>query len=306
MTALLIQYIWIEQDKNLKMEYRKTLGVSFEYLYLIIFSIIILKFQLYIHQIISLIVIYICLIIFLSETTIYYKEKTFKNILINIAFFGSTQLFFCIENVLGKKYLITYFDNIYFFMFKIGTIGLIAIVSYDIIVEIFFDDKDTYHGIFTFFRKLSKKLDNTHFFLLDIFFGFLWQVSLWLTIYYFSPLHFIIIEVIGDFFETTIIIINKELIYTKDELNMTQKITFFIAYPFIFFFFLVFFEIIILNVCKLNYNTKIHIMLRQKIDGNYDVDKSGKLVPVNNGVQSTILNDDEEEDEVNNNDPLFQ
>ena len=142
MAALLIQYIWKEHDKSLKLEYRKTIGVSFEYIYLIVFSIIILKFQLYIHQIISLIVIYICLIIFLSQT-IYYEEISFKHFLINIAFFGSTQLFFCIENVLGKKYLMTYFDNIYFFMFKIGTIGLIAIVSYDIIVEIFFEDIDT-------------------------------------------------------------------------------------------------------------------------------------------------------------------
>ena len=274
MIALLIQNIWKEHDKSLKMEFRKTIGVSFEYLYLIIFSIIILKYQLYIHQIISLIVIYICLIIFLTQT-IYYREKSFKNILRNIAFFGSTQLFFCIENVFGKKYLLTYFDNIYFFMFKIGIIGLITIVSYDIIVEIFFDDEATYHGIITFFRKLSKNLDNTHFFLLDILFGFLWQLSLWLTIYYFSPLHFIILEIISEFVETTVIIKCQN----SDEcpkLFPKEKITFIIIYVFIFFFILVFYEIIILNFCKLNFNTKVQIMLRQKIDGIYDVDKSGK------------------------------
>ena len=47
-------------------------------------------------------------------------------------------------------------------------------------------------------------------------------------------------------------------------------------------------------------------MLRQKIDGIYDVDKSGKLLPVNNGDQTTTIFNDEEEDENNNDDPLFQ
>lgn len=306
MIALLIQDIWKEHDEGINMEYRQTIGISFEYLYLLIFSIVALKFQIYIHQIIALIIIYICLLIFLIES-IYYRKESFKNITMNILFFASSQLFFCTENVLGKKYLITYFDNIYLFMFKIGIIGLIAIVLYDIFIEIVFDDENTYHGIITYFRDLSKSPNKIHFFLLDLLFGFLWQISLWLTIYYFSPLHFIILEVIGECIETILIIIDDNLL-KRDGFKTEQKISFYIIYPFIFFFVFVFYEIIILNFCELNYNTKVQIMIRQKIDGIYDVDKSGKLVPVNNGAQSTtMMNDDEEEeDEDNNNEPIFQ
>ena len=304
MTATLIQDIWKDHDKRLNMEFRQTIGISFEYLYLLVFSIIILKFQIYIHQIISLIIIYLCLIIFFFET-IYYNKTSFKDILLNIGLFGSTQLFYCLENVLGKKYLITYFDNIYFYMFKIGIIGLIAIVSYDLIVEIFFDDEETYHGIITYFRNLSENLDKIYLFLLDLLFGFLWEVSLWLTIYYFSPLHFIILEIIGEFVETTFIVIDKNSI-NRPELRTGQKITFYIFYLIIFFFVFVFYEIIILNFCKLNYNTKIQIILRQKEDENYDSDKSDKLLPVNNNSQATTMLNEEEDDEDNNNEPLFQ
>ena len=219
MIALLIQDIWKEHDKRLNMEFRQTIGISFEYLFLLIFSIIFLKFKIYIHQVISLIIIYLCLLIFLFET-IYYHKIRFKDILLNIAFFFTTQLFFCFENVLGKKYLTSYFDDIYYFMFKIGIIGLIAIVSYDIIVEIFFDDKNTFHGIITYFRYLPENLDKIHFFLLDLLFGFLWEISLWLTIYYFSALHFIIIEVIGEIFEAIIILIKNDLIERKNSFNI--------------------------------------------------------------------------------------
>jgi hypothetical protein len=306
MIATLIQDIWKKHDKKLNMEFRQTIGISFEYLYLLVFSIIFLKFQIYIHQIISLIIIYICLIIFFFET-IFYKETSFKAIIFNILFFGSTQLFYCTENVFGKKYLITYFDNIYFYMFKIGIIGLIVLVPYDLIIEIFFDDKDTYHGIITFFRNLSESYEKIYLFVLDILFGFLWEISLWLTIYYFSPLHFIILELIGEFIETTFIVIDDDLV-NREPLKLQQEITFYIVFPIIFFFVFVFFEILILNFCKLNYNTKIQIMLRQKVDGNYDVDKSGKLIPVNNGAQTTtILNYDEDyDDDYNNNDAMFQ
>ena len=127
-----------------------------------------------------------------------------------------------------------------------------------------------------------------------------------MTIYYFSALHFIIIEVIGEIFEVIIILIKNDLIERKNSFNKRQIITFYIIYPFIFFFVLIFYEIFILNFCKLNYNTKVQIMLRQKIDEIYDIDKDGKLVPANKGLQNTTILNEEEENEDNNNEPLFQ
>ena len=83
-----------------------------------------------------------------------------------------------------------------------------------------------------------------------------------------------------------------------------QIITFYIIYPIVIFIVLIFNEIIILNFCGLQYNTRYYIMLRQKIDGNYDVDKNGKLIPVNHFIQSTISDTDDEDNE-NNNGPIF-
>ena len=43
-----------------------------------------------------------------------------------------------------------------------------------------------------------------------------------------------------------------------------------------------------MNFCGLQYNTRYYIMLRQKIDGSYDVDKNGKLIPANYFAHSSI------------------
>ena len=190
-------------------------------------------------------------------------------------------------------------------MFKIGIIGVLPLLLYDGIVELFFDDKTTkYHGIITYFKILYETKKKVYLFLLDLFFGFIWEVSLWLTIYYFTPFHFIILEVLGEFIETTLNIVKPDIQPNKVEYKYVQIITFYIIYPIVIFIVLIFNEIIILNFCGLQYNTRYYIMLRQKIDGNYDVDKNGKLIPVNHFIQSTISDTDDEDNE-NNNGPIF-
>ena len=45
--------------------------------------------------------------------------------------------------------------------------------------------------------------------LLNLFSFLLLRIGLWLTIYYFSPCHFIILETLGDFFEIISLIIEN-------------------------------------------------------------------------------------------------
>ena len=294
-----IHDIWKDLQK-INIEYRQTLSILFELIFLTSFSIIFLKYQIYLHQKFSLFILVLCLITFFVESIIY-NDDTFSNIVRYFIYFFSSELFYCIGDVLGKKYLIKYFDNIYLFMFKIGIIGIIPILLYDGIVELFFNDENgKYHGIIAYFKILSESKGKIYLFLLDLFFGFIWQISLWLTIYYFSPLHFIILETLGEFIETTLNIIDHNLQPNRAEYKSEQIITFYIIYPIVIFIVLVFNEIIILNFCGLQYNTRYYIILRQKIDGSYDVDKNGKLVPANYFAQSSITGPDDEDDESNN------
>ena len=55
-----------------------------------------------------------------------------------------------------------------------------------------------------------------------------------------------------------------------------------------------------MNFCGLQYNTRYYIILRQKINGSYDVDKNGKLIPSNYFAHSSITDTDDEDDESNN------
>lgn len=309
--ALLIQDIWKEHQK-INSEYRLTIAVLFELLFLTLFSIIFLKYQIYRHQKFSLFVLVLCLITFFIESIIY-NDDSWSEIIRNIIYFSSAQLFYCLDNVLGKRYLDNYFDHIYLYMFKIGIFGLIPILLYDGIVELFFDDPDCiYHGIIIYFRTLFQTKEKIYLFVLDLFFGCIWETSLWLTIYYFTPLHFIILEVLGEFIETTLNIIKPSLQPKIDNYKTGQILSFYIIYPIVIFCVLIFTEIIILNFFGLNYNTRYFIILRQKIDGAYDIDKDGKIIPANNMIHSTMIDssnnnndDDEEEDDNNNNGIIF-
>ena len=102
-------------------------------------------------------------------------------------FYGSTQFFYCLYNVIGKIYLNKYFDNLYLFLFKIGSVGTTLLTIYGIISTLINIDES--YKIFLFF-----KLIPFYYILLDLIFGCLFELGLWLTIYYFSPCHFIIYE----------------------------------------------------------------------------------------------------------------
>ena len=72
--------------------------------FLILFSVLFLNFSIYLHQIISIIIIAIIFLIFFIESVIYNEIKG-SEILYNVRYYAVTQLLYCLNNVLGKIYL---------------------------------------------------------------------------------------------------------------------------------------------------------------------------------------------------------
>lgn len=298
-SGALIKYIW-KIEKNLSTDYNQTIDILFQIVFLTAFSIIFLKFSIYSHQILSLTILIICLIPYFIETFIFDKNK--NKIFLIIIYFFSVQILFCLSNVLGKKYLNIYIEDIFLLLFKMGIIGWIPLLIYDSIFHLFSSQDTSFHGIIPFFidlfsdkDELSKKII---LFFLDLFCSFLQEMSLWLTVYYFTPCHLFISEVFGEFTDTTLkMFVNYD--QNPKQYHIIQEITFYILYPIVIFFVLIFNEIIILNFCELNKNTKYQLNIRQKVDGNYDIDKHGNIIPFNNANRTSYLI---EEDEEENND----
>ena len=252
-------------SKNIFREYIKphllyNLPILLESFFLIIFSMIFLGFSLYNHQYLSIIIILLCIIIFFIESIIYEIDLTVMNIFQNFIYFFFFEKLYCLSDVLGKKYLNTYMDDVYLFLFKIGIITTIPLLIYDIIAYVC-QLNIKYHGIIqAIFVDLKFWA-----FPLNLLFYIIYEIGLWLTIYYFSPCHFIILETLGDFLELIFSFFDKNdkvyNIHIKE-----QIITFCVLYPIIIFELLVFNEIIILNFCGLNENTKMYIMKRELVD----------------------------------------
>ena len=239
--------------KKINKSLKSNVQPIFQLLFLILFCIIFLKFSIFSHQIVSVIVICICLIIFFIES-IFYQNIQIGDIIGSIFFYFFLQMFYILSNVLGKKYLNKYVENFYLFLFKYCIIALIVATIYGIIIYYINLEEENFK-IFNFFSKIQLWI-----FLVDLFFSFLFEIGLWLTIYYFNPCYYFIFETISDLLE---IILSK---FDKTAINYSfeQLITFYILYPIILFAIFVFNEIIILNFCNLNYNVKINIAERSK------------------------------------------
>ena len=275
--AIIIKNIWRYEIADALI---LNIAVLMEIIFMILFSMIFLGLKLYSHQIFSIIGISIILLIFFIES-ILFNEIGFKEILLTIIYYFAVQLFYCLSDVLGKRYLNSFIDNIYSFLFKIGIVGLIPLTIYGIIVS--FTDINVKYKIFQNFTNISPRI-----YILDLFFSILFEIGVWLTIYYFTPCHYIIFECIADFLE--IIVSELEDNKSFDDLYCDkQKITFYILYPILILIVLIFNEIIILNFCNLSYNTKDKIMEREKNE-NFSSNIN------ENRLMANIIEDDDDDD----------
>ena len=290
--ANLIQYLIKEEllkNNILEEQFRQNIAVLLEIIFLFCFSSLILKYNIRSmkkHQIISLILIFVCLFVF-SVLAIIYTRLSFAGILINCVYYGFMQLFYILSDVLGKKYLEKYNDNVYKFLLKIGFIGSIIIILIDLIAN---------KGNSLIYEEF--KNNKILIVLLDILLGFPWILGLWLTLYIFNPFHFIILESLTELFGTISNLIEVKYNENKDDdeyYKFEQKICFYCLYPIIILGVLVYNEIIILKFFNFSHDTREEIIERQLseiVDGN-NIDTNIINDPLNNVDEDGDENDND-------------
>ena len=250
--------------KNINLNYKT--GTSFLYFifFYVLFSRVILGYQLYNHHFFSLIIIIISMTILLVIQFIYSESYNFLNLIFNSLYFIFTISLYSLVNVLEKKYYDIYLGSPYHLMFIIGLISLVIILSYELIILMIFGVKDLFfNGII---YQIKKNIEEYSFlyifiFIADILSAFLWIGGIHLTIYFFTPCHFIISESLSQ-------IITSIIKNTFEKYSYTIKIIIYIFYTIVALASLIYNELIIINFGSLSVNTRKKIMLREKDERN--------------------------------------
>ena len=238
-------------------EYAKqSVGIFFIIFDYIVLSRIILKQKLYKHHFLfSLIIAVILLILFIR--TIFYmdSEYMFKTFL----FYFFLYICFGLYDIIGKRYMIIFFESPYFMMLIIGIINIIVLLIVDLFLYLLDSDID---GIIIGFQKNVTSVSKFFIFIIGIIIEWIWNIGIILTIYYFTPCHYFMSEYISEYIYYIVNAFNS-----NDEFYSAVNIAIFsIAFFINFFCCLVFNEVIILNFCGLDYNTKKRIQERVSKD----------------------------------------
>ena len=262
---------------------KQSFGVFFEIIFFITLSIYAMKYKIYRHHFVSLIVILLNLILLMISFIICFPDCTIQTII--YYFFYS--FLFCLYCILGKKYLNLFSNSPYNIMLSIGIVSIIILFIFDIIMLSLFDNNDNYinkYGIILGFKKMTNIL-SIYVFIFDVICNFFSNIGLWLTIYYYSPFHYIISESMSEY-----LFILYDFIIFKRDYKFSDIILYTIIYIINFTFFLIFNEIIILKFCGLNYNIKENIEEREIIDNILALETLESSYCTNN----TTINDDKD------------
>ena len=199
--------------------------------------------------------------ILLIYTIVYIIHCDEDKILLAILIYCLYSLFHCLCKVLGKKYMLLYFKSPYTSMLNIGLIISIIMITYD--GALFFFNKDNSKIINKFL-----KFESFHFlvFSLDIFLVFVWNLGIWITLYYFTPCHLIISESIYEMIYFTQLIIEKYEDIKKNILSLLLVIFYSVSSIIIIISSLILNEFLILNCYNLNKYTKNKILERERLD----------------------------------------
>ena len=247
---------YIFYDNGLNIGTSSSFSLFFFIVFYISLSLLILGDKLYSHQILSSIII---VIINITITILFFiKEDISLGVLTNIVVIVIVTFLFSLFNVLQKKYYNIYMDSPYHFMFIIGLFGMSLILLYEIFTVIIFGIDNPFNGIFYQFGQNCSKYGGLYIliFIGDILSDFLLVAGIQLTIYYFTPSHFIISGSISQIIST---FVND----TISEYAVYEKVIIYFLFIIILFATLIYNEVIIIKICSLNYNTKKYIGLRQ-------------------------------------------
>ena len=242
----------------------------------IILSKIILGEKIYSHQIfasmIILISILIVIILFLIKA-IPIESK----IGINIVLITIVSSFYSFFNIMEKRYYNKFVDSPYHLMYVIGLFATILILVYEIFTVIIVGIDSNLNGIFYQFYKNCERFQYLYIliFISDILTAFIWLWGIQLTVYFFTPCHFIISESISQ-------IISFFINDTISEYSDGEQATIIIFFFIIIFATLIYNEVLIINICSLSNNTKKNINLRQlreseSILTNIDLDEPSEI-----------------------------
>ena len=245
-------------------------------------SIIILKQALYLHHFVSSGCIILMLLVEFI-VSIRYIEGIY--IFYSLLYYSLIALAFGLYDVLMKKHMNVFFSTPYYLMFMIGIINVIILIIFDIFAYLF---KPEISGIILGLKKNINSLGDLFMFFLDLILEFGYNLGILLVIYYYTPCHFFISEYISDY-----IYYIRNYVSKKDEnfFSSINMMIFSICSAVNFFCILAFNEIIILNFCNLDYNTKKRIQERGKKD--LELLKYGTLLKeIENSFNS--ISDDED------------
>ena len=234
---------------------------SFDIIFISLFSYLILKTKLYKHQYISMIIIlFLGLLLNIVEYFKYdEREKTLKPIEIIMTLL--TEILFSLSLVLVKYNLEKNFCDPYEMCIFQGLIGLIIyIISLVVInkLELTIDNIKYPENFIEY--KNSYDINDFLVCLIVIIVNFIFNISLFVTCNYFSPVHILITSLIKEYHY-----------YLQSHENIILNILGIVILLLILFMFLVFIEIIELNVFNISYNTKKNIEKRSELDSFIDI-----------------------------------
>ena len=257
---------------------KQSIGIFFDIGFYIFFSYFILKQKLYKHNLVSLLIIVIT--IFILAIITFVRIRDLNQIIISFGYYFFYSLLFCLYDVLGKKYMIYFYNTPYFMMFIIGIINIFLLLVFDIFAYFF---NREISGIIIGFKNNITSALNFFEFILDLIVEFIWNLGIWLTVYYFTPCHFFISEYISEFIYYIINAFNSD----DNFYSIINIIIFSIASLINIFCSLIYNEVIILNFLGLDYNTKKRIQERMKIDDEALTDESYEKQASESGDDTT-------------------
>ena len=167
-------------------------------------------------------------------------------------------------------------------LFIIGVINSTGLLLYDILAYLI---NKKYSGIIIGFGDDINSFVSFIYFFLELVIKFGYATGMWLTIYYFTPCHFIISDLTAEMIKFYIRVATKSKVH--DYYSNTIKIIFFSLVYFInVICSLIFNEVIIVKFCNLEYYTNKYIKQREIIDSQLLIKDNDEQETYNSSVNS--------------------
>ena len=236
---------------------KRTIGLSYKILIFFLLSYFILKYKYSKHHYITLGINTITLLIKYSITIAITNSEEYIGY--HIWFYLIYAFSYCLLFTVGKFYMDNYFKTPYFILLTTGIIIDIILIIIALIKYATDNDSDIFLG----FEDNVNSVENTFWFIGDLLTQFGMFLGLWITVYYFTPTHTIISENIMEIGYYFVDFQGNEYLWENQNVDLNIYL-----YPYIHVInlicSLIFNEIIILNFCGLDKDTKVRIKERER------------------------------------------